>query len=103
MGVEKTGKGNFGDRGDFCMIGMSYTKTRQTLTIHYRSLELFGGLVYDQAIILEVQKYLGLPIKRVVNMCASCHSFALKRNSNEALYNKLLPIYSQLGLIPKQS
>lgn len=95
MGVEKTGKGNFGERGDFCLIGASYTKTKQCLTLHYRSLELFGGLVYDQAIILEIEDYLNLDIKTVVCMCASTHSFALKRNSNEALYEKLQPIYAE--------
>lgn len=97
MGVEKTGAGNFGERGDFCMLGASYSK--KVLTLHYRSLELFGGMVYDQAIIMAIQDGFdnlfdgGLPIKKVVNLCASCHSFALKGNSNEKLFQKLQKVY----------
>lgn len=93
MGVSKTGAGNFGERGDFCMLGASYSK--KVLTLHYRSLELFGGMVYDQAIIREIEDYYEglLPIKKVVNMCASCHSFALRGNSNQKLFEKLKPIY----------
>lgn len=93
FGVEKTGSGNFGERGDFCLLGASYTTRGRTLTLHYRSLELFGGLVYDQAILLEVIGTLNLDVKRIVVMCGSCHSFALRGNSNEKLYAKLLDIY----------
>lgn len=94
FGVSKTGSGNFGERGDFCLLGASYTARGKTLTLHYRSLELFGGLVYDQAIILEVISVLGIAVKRIVVMCGSCHSFALKGNSNEKLYARLLELYS---------
>lgn len=94
FGVEKTGTGNFGERGDFCLLGASYTTKGKTLTLLYRSLELFGGLVYDQAILLEVIGLLGIEVKRIVVMCSSCHSFALKGNSNEKLYEKLQLIYS---------
>src|SRR5690606_4554252 len=52
FGVKKTGTGNFGKRKDFCLLGASYS--REVLTLYYRKLELFGGLVYDQAIILGV-------------------------------------------------
>lgn len=90
-GREKTGSGNFGKvRGDFCLIGMSYAKKR--LTLHYRSLELFGGLVYDQAIILEFVRRTNLQIREVVYLCGSSHSFALKGNSNEKLLQKLKEI-----------
>lgn len=93
FGVEKTGSGNFGERGDFCLLGASYTTRGRTLTLHYRSLELFGGLVYDQAILLEVIGTLELDVKRIVVMCGSCHSFALKGNSNEKLFERLRGIY----------
>ena len=102
FGVEKTGSGNFGERGDFCLLGASYTTRGKTLTLHYRSLELFGGLVYDQAILLEVIGTLGLEVKRVVVMCGSCHSFALKGNSNEKLFEKLQAIYSPVIRRPKK-
>lgn len=94
FGVEKTGTGNFGERGDFCLLGANYTTRGKTLTLHYRSLELIGGLVYDQAILLEVIKLLEIEVKRVVVMCGSCHSFALKGNSNEKLWEKLQLIYA---------
>lgn len=92
FGVEKTGAGNFGERGDFCLLGAAYSK--KVLTLHYRSLELFGGLVYDQAILLHVIDSLGIEVKTVVVMATSCHSFALKGNSNEKLFAKLQLIYS---------
>lgn len=92
FGVSKSGTGNFGDRGDFCLLGGAYSK--KVLTLHYRSLELFGGLVYDQAIIHHVIAYLGIEVKTIVVMATSCHSFALRGNSNEKLYQKLLHIYS---------
>jgi hypothetical protein len=91
FGVEKTGAGNFGDRGDFCLLGAAYSK--KVLTLHYRSLELFGGLVYDQAILLRVISYLQIEVTRVVVMASSCHSFALKGNSNQKLFEKLEVIY----------
>lgn len=93
FGVEKTGSGNFGERGDFCLLGAAYSK--KVLTLHYRSLELFGGLVYDQAILNYVIAYLEIPVTRIVVMATSCHSFALKGNSNEKLYSKLLSIYGE--------
>lgn len=92
FGVEKTGVGNFGERGDFCLLGAAYSK--KVLTLHYRSLELFGGLVYDQAILLHVIESLNIEVKTVVVMATSCHSFALKGNSNEKLFDKLQLIYS---------
>lgn len=91
FGVEKTGAGNFGERGDFCLLGAAYSK--KTLTLHYRSLELFGGLVYDQAILNWVISYLEIEVKTVVIMATSCHSFALKGNSNQKLFEKLQVIY----------
>lgn len=92
FGVEKTGAGNFGERGDFCLLGAAYSK--KTLTLHYRSLELFGGLVYDQAILLHVINYLQVEVNRVVVMASSCHSFALRGNSNQKLFEKLEVIYA---------
>ncbi|UOL48409.1 hypothetical protein [Pseudomonas phage Almagne] len=103
FGVEKTGSGNFGERGDFCLLGASYTVKGRTLTLHYRSLELFGGLVYDQAILLEVIGSLELDVKRIVVMCGSCHSFALKGNSNEKLYRQLLDIYGTPRRKPRKA
>lgn len=92
FGVEKTGAGNFGERGDFCLLGAAYSK--KTLTLHYRSLELFGGLVYDQAILLWIISYLQIEVKTIVVMATSCHSFALKGNSNQKLFEKLEVIYA---------
>lgn len=93
FGVQKTGAGNFGERGDFCLLGASYSKSK--LTLHYRSLELFGGLVYDQAIILYLRQVLNLKIKTIIVMAASTHSFALKGNSNEKLFSRLTQIYKK--------
>ncbi len=93
FGVEKTGAGNFGERGDFCLLGAAYSK--KVLTLHYRSLELFGGLVYDQAILSWVISYLQIEVKTIVVMATSCHSFALKGNSNQKLFEKLGPIYRE--------
>lgn len=93
FGVEKRGSGNFGMRGDFCLLGASYSK--KVLTLHYRSLELFGGLVYDQAILGYVISWLGIEVKKIVCMCSSCHTFALKKNSNEKLWEQLQQIYSE--------
>lgn len=92
FGVEKTGSGNFGERGDFCLLGAAYSK--KVLTLHYRSLELFGGLVYDQAILLHVINTLGIQVNTIVVMATSCHSFALKGNSNQKLFEKLEVIYA---------
>lgn len=91
FGVEKTGAGNFGERGDFCLLGAAYSK--KVLTLHYRSLELFGGLVYDQAILQWVIAYLQIEVSRIVVMATSCHSFALRGNSNQKLFEKLEVIY----------
>jgi hypothetical protein len=91
FGVQKTGTGNFGERGDFCLLGAAYSK--KVLTLHYRSLELFGGLVYDQAIILHLISHLKIEVKTIVIMATSCHSFALKGNSNQKLFEKLEVIY----------
>ena len=92
FGVEKTGSGNFGERGDFCLLGAAYSK--KVLTLHYRSLELFGGLVYDQAILLHLISTLGVEVRTIVVMATSCHSFALKGNSNQKLFEKLEVIYA---------
>lgn len=91
FGVEKTGSGNFGERGDFCLLGAAYSK--KVLTLHYRSLELFGGLVYDQAILLHVISTLGIEVRTIVVMATSCHSFALRGNSNQKPFEKLQVIY----------
>lgn len=98
FGVAKTGTGNFGDRGDFCLLGAAYSK--KILTLHYRSLELFGGLVYDQAILNWVISYLEIEVRNIVVMATSCHSFALRGNSNEKLYSKLQLIYSEFSPDP---
>lgn len=93
FGVGKKGKGNFGSRGDFCLVGGSLKG--KNLTLMYRSLELIGGFAYDLTLIDEIERYLGMTFKNIHLMCAHAHVFALKKNSNENLYPKLKEIFSE--------
>lgn len=91
FGHKKTGHGIKGERGDFCLVGGRVTKTQ--LTLFYRSLELIGGLHYDQCIIMALEKVLGLELKTIKIFTDSAHVFALKGNSNEKLFMQLRKIY----------
>jgi hypothetical protein len=91
FGFEKKGKGYHGERGDFCLVGGAI-KGRH-LTLFYRSLEMIGGFGYDLHLINQLGKQLNIECWKTVTIFAT-HSqvFALRRNSNEALYPKLLKI-----------
>lgn len=87
FGVEKTGRGYHGERGDFCLIGGAIDGRK--LTLMYRSLELIGGFGYDLAMIAAMCEILNWQPRQVVIMAARANVFALKRNSNEKFYPKL--------------
>jgi hypothetical protein len=90
FGVAKEGRGYHGERADFCLIGGAVDGKH--LAMFYRSLELIGGLAYDLSIIRELQVKLGVPWKTVTFYTANASVFALKGNSNQALYPKLCKI-----------
>jgi hypothetical protein len=92
FGREKAGNGYHGERGDFCLVG-GFVE-RRNLTLFYRSLELIGGLGYDVTLIDGLGLSLGIKWKRVTFMCARANVFALKRNSNEKLYPRLVHIFT---------
>jgi len=91
FGVAKTGNGYRGQRGDFCLVAAVFVKGH--LTLFYRRLELLGGLHFDLAIIDHLEDIKG-PIKRVTIMAVEAKIFALRRNSNEKLYEKLKVRYN---------
>lgn len=93
FGKEKKGHGIKGERGDFCLIAGVIKKTE--LTLFYRSIEMIGGLHYDQCIILALEKMLNLKFKKIFIMTRDSHVFALKGNSNEKLFKQLWEIYEQ--------
>lgn len=93
FGKEKIGRGYHGKRGDFCLVGGSVEATKH-LTLYYRSLELIGGFGYDLCLIRRLSRQLGIEWKTVTFLATRANVFALKRNSNEALYPKLLEIFN---------
>lgn len=93
FGVEKVGRGYHGKRGDFCMIGAAVENLRH-LTMFYRSLEMIGGFGYDLCVIEHICHELKFKPQTVTFVAARANVFALKRNSNEKLYPKLLEIFN---------
>lgn len=93
FGVEKKGKGLRGERGDFCLIA-GVVEGRH-LTLYYRSLELIGGFAYDLCLIKELGVRLGIDWKTVKIIALHARVFAVKGNSNQKLYPKLMKV---LGL-----
>lgn len=91
FGHEKKGHGIKGERGDFCLVGGRITRSQ--LTLFYRSLELIGGLHYDQCIILALEKLFKINFKTIKIFTDSAHVFALKGNSNEKLFIQLRKLY----------
>lgn len=91
FGVEKLGRGYHGARGDFCLVAAAIE--RRNLTLFYRSIEMIGGFSYDLCIVEELCERLGTSFKTVTFCAARANIFALKRNSNETLYPKLLEIF----------
>lgn len=90
FGVSKSGHGYNGERGDFCLVGGVIRG--KDLTVFYRSLELIGGFAYD----LTLFQYLALRFhtwRSVTIMATKANVFALKGNSNEKLYPKILDIF----------
>lgn len=91
FGFEKKGKGYHGERGDFCLVGGAVKGKH--LTLFYRSLEMIGGFGYDLYLINQIGKQLNINQWKTVTIFAThAQVFALRKNSNEALYPKLLKI-----------
>lgn len=86
FGVKKEGHGYHGERGDFCLT--SGAINGKHLHLFYRSLELIGGLAYDLCLIEELGVQLAIKWKSVTVHAAKANVFALRGNSNEALYPK---------------
>lgn len=93
FGFEKKGKGYHGERGDFCLAAGAIQGKH--LFLFYRSLELIGGFSYDLCIINDLQRELGIDWKSVTIYACHANVFALRRNSNEALYPKLRKIFQE--------
>lgn len=93
FGVKKSGHGYHGERGDFCLVGGALE--RKHLTLMYRSLELIGGFAYDQCLVQEIMTMFEVQIKTLSIFAARAHVFALKGNSNEKLYPKLLEVFRE--------
>lgn len=92
FGVAKPGHGYKGERGDFCLVG-GVVRGRD-LTVFYRSLELIGGFAYDLCLFRELEDLIDVPWKTVSIMASRANVFALKGNSNQKLYPKLVEIFS---------
>lgn len=92
FGVSKSGHGYNGERGDFCLVGGVIRG--KNLTVFYRSLELIGGFAYDLCLLRYLQTYF-FGFKTVTIMATKANVFALKGNSNEKLYPKLVEIFKQ--------
>jgi hypothetical protein len=92
FGVSKSGRGYHGIRGDFCLSSAAVSNQRH-LTLFYRSLELIGGFGYDLTLVNELEQQLATSWKSVTFVAVHAYVFALKRNSNEKLYPKLLEIF----------
>lgn len=90
FGRSKSGHGFHAKRGDFCLVGGVFDAGH--LTVLYRRVELIGGLHFDLALFREVEKQCG-PIKDVTIHAPHAFVFALKGNSNEKLYKKLIKYY----------
>lgn len=92
FGVSKTGHGYSGERGDFCLVGGVIRG--KNLTVFYRSLELIGGFAYDLTLFRAIQnRYFNF--KTITIMATKANVFALKGNSNEKLYPKLVEIFKK--------
>lgn len=87
FGVQKTGRGYHGERGDFCLVAGAIDGRK--LTLMYRSLELIGGFGYDLCLIARLSQELEWEPKRVTILAAKANVFALRGNSNEKFYPKL--------------
>ena len=94
FGVKKEGHGISGSRGDFCLVAGVLTRKKH-LTLYYRSLELLGGLHYDTTLIAFLESTLGVALQTIEIYAVEAHAFALRGNSNEALYEKLKVIYAE--------
>lgn len=93
FGHRKVGLGLHGDPQDFCLVGGSYTK--QTLTFFYRSVELIGGLHYDQCIMLACVEGLQAPVKFIQLVAAEARCIAMKGNSGQKLHAQLTKLYME--------
>lgn len=93
FGVEKEGRGwHNGERGDFCLVGGSYSKKKKELTLFYRSLDMIGGFNWDLSIIRHLIIY-SCVIEKVTIYARNARAFAKKGNSNEKFYYQLKEIY----------
>lgn len=87
FGVSKGGTGNFGERGDFCLVGGLAEKN--DLYLFWRSLELIGGFGYDMCMINHIVSSLNIRPRRVHMHAMTANVFALRGNSNQKLFPKL--------------
>lgn len=109
FGVQKTGHGYLGERGDFCLIGGAIRDGH--LTVFYRRLELIGGWAFDVVLIDKLYSLLcqddwdnaprplgfkGDTWKSVQIMAVQADVYALRDGSGEKekLFKKLQGLYS---------
>lgn len=90
FGHKKEGHGYHEKRGDFCLVGAVYDHGH--VSVLYRRVELIGGLHFDLAVFSEIENICG-KIKDVTIYAPHAFVFALKGNSNEKLYTKLVKYY----------
>lgn len=95
MRIDSPGKGPYRVRGDYSMLAMSFDG--RLLTIFYRSLDFYNGLVFDQAIILTVVEYLKITVGEVVIMAASACVNARVGGVNEKVWKDLTKIYKRIN------
>lgn len=93
FGAEKKGHGYSGERGDFCLVGGAIRG--RNLSVFYRSLEMIGGFAYDLTLFDYLENRLGCTFDTVTIHATKAFVFALKGNSNEKLYPKLLKIFQE--------
>lgn len=93
LGVEKTGHGYTGERGDFCLLGGALRGSH--LTVFYRRLELIGGWAFDVCLIEHLAQELGIEFKTVQIMAVQADVYALRDGSGEKerLFARLQEIY----------
>jgi hypothetical protein len=97
FGHEKPGRGYQTQRGDFCLLAGSIKSGH--LTLHYRSLELIGGLHFDLPVWDAVNDAIG-PVKKVSIFAAYAFVFGVRGNKSmtkERLYGQVNE-YHRTGL-----
>jgi hypothetical protein len=93
FGVEKSGHGYLGERGDFCLVGGAIRD--RGLTVFYRRLELIGGWTFDVVLIDHLAHLLHTEWKWVQIMAVQADVYALRDGSGEKerLFQRVQEIY----------